>query len=164
VTHAARGTGLGIALVETLEDAAVAMGISRLVLLTRTARSFFEHRATRHPARVGPRGRAHECRVPHLLPAPAVCMTKSLDRTARSTPNAPGMRVLFLCTGNSCRSILGEATFNHLAPPGWSAMSAGSKPTGKVHPRSLSLLARDGIGIEGTAASHGTTCRRRRTS
>jgi arsenate reductase len=58
------------------------------------------------------------------------------------------MNVLFLCTGNSCRSILGEATFNHLAPAGWHAMSAGSKPTGYVHPRSLALLAREGIGAE----------------
>jgi arsenate reductase len=57
--------------------------------------------------------------------------------------------VLFLCTGNSCRSILGEATFNHLAPAGWRAMSAGSKPTGQVHPRSLALLAREGISTEG---------------
>jgi len=57
--------------------------------------------------------------------------------------------VLFLCTGNSCRSILGEATFNHLAPPDWRAMSAGSKPTGKVHPRSLALLQREGISTEG---------------
>lgn len=59
------------------------------------------------------------------------------------------MNVLFLCTGNSCRSILGEATFNHLAPAGWRAMSAGSKPTGKVHPRSLALLQREGISTEG---------------
>jgi len=59
------------------------------------------------------------------------------------------MNVLFLCTGNSCRSILGEATFNHLAPPGWKALSAGSQPTGKVHPRSLALLAREGIATEG---------------
>ncbi|MBP7609145.1 MAG: arsenate reductase ArsC [Steroidobacteraceae bacterium] len=59
------------------------------------------------------------------------------------------MHVLFLCTGNSCRSILGEATFNHLAPEGWHAMSAGSKPTGKVHPRSLALLEREGIAIDG---------------
>ena len=59
------------------------------------------------------------------------------------------MNVLFLCTGNSCRSILGEATFNHLAPKGWQAMSAGSKPTGKVHPRSLALLEREGIAIDG---------------
>lgn len=59
------------------------------------------------------------------------------------------MNVLFLCTGNSCRSILGEATFNHLAPPGWKAMSAGSRPTGQVHPCSLALLAREGIATEG---------------
>lgn len=59
------------------------------------------------------------------------------------------MNVLFLCTGNSCRSIMGEATFNHLAPAGWRAMSAGSKPTGKVHPRSLAMLAREGISTEG---------------
>jgi protein-tyrosine-phosphatase len=59
------------------------------------------------------------------------------------------VNVLFLCTGNSCRSILGEATFNHLAPDGWQAMSAGSHPTGTVHPRSLALLEREGIPIEG---------------
>jgi arsenate reductase (thioredoxin) len=59
------------------------------------------------------------------------------------------MNVLFLCTGNSCRSILGEATFNHLAPEGWRAMSAGSKPAGYVHPRSLALLTREGISTEG---------------
>ncbi len=59
------------------------------------------------------------------------------------------MNVLFLCTGNSCRSILGEATFNHLAPAGWHAMSAGSNPAGYVHPRSLVLLAREGISTEG---------------
>lgn len=59
------------------------------------------------------------------------------------------MNLLFLCTGNSCRSILAEATFNHLAPAGWRALSAGSRPTGQVHPRSLALLAREGIATEG---------------
>ena len=59
------------------------------------------------------------------------------------------MNILFLCTGNSCRSILAEATFNHLAPAGWTAMSAGSQPTGQVHARSLALLAREGIPTEG---------------
>lgn len=59
------------------------------------------------------------------------------------------MNILFLCTGNSCRSILAEATFNHLAPPGWRAVSAGSKPAGYVHPRSLALLAKEGINNEG---------------
>ena len=59
------------------------------------------------------------------------------------------MNVLFLCTGNSCRSILGEATFKHLAPAGWTAMSAGSQPAGYVHPRSLALLAKEGIATDG---------------
>lgn len=59
------------------------------------------------------------------------------------------MNVLFLCTGNSCRSILAEATFNHLAPSGWRAISAGSQPAGQVNPRSLALLAREGIATEG---------------
>ncbi|SDU03368.1 arsenate reductase [Nitrosomonas ureae] len=59
------------------------------------------------------------------------------------------MNLLFLCTGNSCRSILAEATFNALAPKGWQGMSAGSQPTGQVHPRSLALLDREGISTEG---------------
>lgn len=62
------------------------------------------------------------------------------------------MNILFLCTGNSCRSILAEATFNHLTPKSWRAMSAGSHPSGTVHPRSLALLAREGIATEGYAS------------
>lgn len=62
------------------------------------------------------------------------------------------MNLLFLCTGNSCRSILAEATFNYLAPAGFHAMSAGSHPAGYVHPRSLALLAREGISAEGAAS------------
>lgn len=59
------------------------------------------------------------------------------------------MHILFLCTGNSCRSIIAEATFNHLAPPHMRAMSAGSQPTGEVHPRSLALLQSKNITVEG---------------
>lgn len=59
------------------------------------------------------------------------------------------MHILFLCTGNSCRSILAEATFNALAPKGMRAMSAGSQPTGEVHPRSIALLKREGISTAG---------------
>jgi arsenate reductase len=150
VSHSARGAGLGIALVETLEQAAATMGISQLVLLTRTARSFFEHRGYAViPRETAPDAVRTSAEFRVFCPAPAVCMAKSLDQTTTATPGSSVMRVLFLCTGNSCRSILGEATFNHLAPSGWRAMSAGSKPTGKVHPRSLALLAREGIGIDG---------------
>nr|WP_248281536.1 arsenate reductase ArsC [Aromatoleum petrolei] len=59
---------------------------------------------------------------------------------------------MFLCTGNSCRSILAEATFNALAPAGMHAMSAGSQPAGYVHPRSLALLASEGIATEGVCS------------
>lgn len=59
------------------------------------------------------------------------------------------MHILFLCTGNSCRSILAEATFNHLASSGLRAMSAGSQPIGTVHPSSLALLASEGIATTG---------------
>ncbi|EMC3651796.1 arsenate reductase ArsC [Serratia sp. IR-2025] len=59
------------------------------------------------------------------------------------------MNILFLCTGNSCRSILAEATFNALALPAHTAISAGSQPKGEVHPRSLALLRKEGISTEG---------------
>ncbi|MFN3792240.1 arsenate reductase ArsC [Massilia sp.] len=59
------------------------------------------------------------------------------------------MNVLFLCTGNSCRSLIAEAVFNHLAPPGWQALSAGSQPTGRLNARALQLLADKGIPTEG---------------
>jgi arsenate reductase len=59
------------------------------------------------------------------------------------------MNVLFLCTGNSCRSLISEAVFNHLAPAGWHAISAGSQPTGKLNERALALLASKGIPTQG---------------
>jgi len=62
------------------------------------------------------------------------------------------MRVLFMCTANSCRSILSEAMFNHLAPPGFEAVSSGSFPKGHVLPRSLTTLQQAGISIEGLSS------------
>lgn len=59
------------------------------------------------------------------------------------------MKVLFMCTANSCRSILSEAVFNHLAPQGFEAISSGSFPKGQVLPRSLSTLQAAGISTEG---------------
>ncbi len=52
--------------------------------------------------------------------------------------------VLFLCTGNSARSILGEAILNRIAPDKFRAWSAGSQPKGRVHPQALALLNRLG--------------------
>ena len=59
------------------------------------------------------------------------------------------MNVLFLCTGNSCRSLMGEAIFNHLAPAGWHAISAGSKPLGRLNGGAVALLEEKGISTEG---------------
>jgi protein-tyrosine-phosphatase len=62
--------------------------------------------------------------------------------------NAP-LQVLFLCTANSARSVLAEATLNHLARGRFVASSAGSRPAGAVHPAALRQLARAGIAVDG---------------
>ena len=58
------------------------------------------------------------------------------------------IKVLFLCTANSCRSILSEAIFNELAPSGMHAFSAGSIPKGEIHPLTLKALQRAGVATD----------------
>lgn len=59
-------------------------------------------------------------------------------------PSGP-TQVLVLCTGNSCRSIMAEALINHMGQGRYHAYSAGSHPTGEVHPRSIATLQRHEI-------------------
>lgn len=57
--------------------------------------------------------------------------------------------VLFLCTGNSARSILAEAILNHKGKPNFRAFSAGSRPAGRVHPRAIQQLESAGLPTAG---------------
>jgi arsenate reductase len=54
-------------------------------------------------------------------------------------------RVLFLCTGNSCRSQMAEAIVNARLADEWEAFSAGTQPAGYVHPKALEALSEIGI-------------------
>ncbi len=58
-------------------------------------------------------------------------------------------KVLFLCTGNSCRSQMAEAIVNARMGGEWQAVSAGTKPAGYIHPKALAALAEIGIQHEG---------------
>lgn len=61
------------------------------------------------------------------------------------------MNVLFLCTGNSCRSQIAEAYGHHFAGDGHGVWSAGTSPKG-IHPRTAETLAEDGLGIVGQSS------------
>ena len=60
-------------------------------------------------------------------------------------------KVLFLCTGNSCRSQLAEAIVNARMGDMWQAVSAGTKPAGYIHPKALEALSE--IGMQHTGSS-----------
>jgi protein-tyrosine-phosphatase len=64
--------------------------------------------------------------------------------------------VLFLCTGNSARSIFGESIVNRLGAKSCVGYSAGSHPKGSVHPLALEVLGRQGYPTEGLRSKDGS--------
>ena len=63
-------------------------------------------------------------------------------------------RVLILCTGNSCRSQMAQALWQHAADGGWTADSAGSAPSGYVHPLAIEAMAEIDIDISSARSTH----------
>ena len=61
-------------------------------------------------------------------------------------------KVLFLCTGNSARSIISECLLNQLGHNNFQACSAGSKPTGKVNPYTIKVLEKNNINYKNTSS------------
>jgi arsenate reductase len=62
-------------------------------------------------------------------------------------------KILFICTGNSCRSQMAEAIVNAQFSQKWQAFSAGTRPAGFVHPFALQVLAEIGIDHKGRSKS-----------
>lgn len=62
------------------------------------------------------------------------------------------IQILFVCTGNSARSILSEALLNAHGDGRFRAWSAGSRPSGRVHPLALSVLEKHGIASRGLSS------------
>jgi arsenate reductase len=70
-------------------------------------------------------------------------------RSVRLIAMTKTYNVLFLCTGNSARSVLAEVLLNHWGKGHFHAYSAGSFPKGRVHPMTLNLLRSRGLSIAG---------------
>lgn len=68
--------------------------------------------------------------------------------------NTKTYNILFLCTGNSARSIMAEALMNHLSRGRFRAYSAGSHAVGQVNPFALELLRRKGLAVDTLRSKH----------
>lgn len=80
-----------------------------------------------------------------------VCLAAGceVNGKTRQTSDGAKKRVLILCTGNSCRSQMAEAWWNHLGGGRWEAFSAGTNPKSEVYPLAVRAMAEKGIDMSG---------------
>jgi arsenate reductase len=90
--------------------------------------------------------RADRARLDQLAACGAICFPRAAD-------GSPTWRLLFLCTGNSCRSQMAEGWARHLKGASWQVMSAGVAP-GRLDPRAVRVMAEVGVDISGQEAKH----------
>ncbi|WP_084615842.1 arsenic resistance N-acetyltransferase ArsN2 [Solimonas flava] len=139
-----RAEGAGAALIAAAEALARSHKLSALYLLTNGAEPFFAARGYRRlPRDSAPASIAAMPQFSAICPSSATFMSKTMS-------HAP-YNVLFLCTGNSARSILAEAAINSLpvSRERFRGYSAGSQPRGAVNPHSIELLQKLGIATDG---------------
>ena len=148
VSSETRSSGMGTALVRHAESYALSQGVRTLYLLTTTAEGVLLRVLATCSARAMPRRRRSvHARVRRHLP-------RELGVHVQTTSEEPEMteqpfNVLILCTGNSARSILGEALVNHWGRGKFVGYSAGSHPRAKCIPIALELLRHMKLPTEG---------------
>ena len=163
VVAAQRGRGVGRALVERVESHASQAGAKHLILLTETAKTFFLRAGYSVIERCEGACRCSSVRtIPVALPAVSNLHVKeplNLIYVTDTSMAEHTYNVLFLCTGNSARSIMAESLINHWGRGKFRGFSAGSHPKGSVHPIALELLRHMNLPTEGLRSRAGTSSR-----
>jgi arsenate reductase len=139
-----RGRGLGERIVRAALDMAARRGVVSVYLLTTTATQFFSRRLGFRPiARADvPDAVRVSAEFTRLCPDGAAAMTCRLASTVT--------RVVFACVHNAGRSQMAAAFFNALADPAKArAVSAGTRPAGRVHPEVVAVMREVGIDLAG---------------